>query len=91
MAQAKSIGNVGRRGSKLLVPEPQESSESQLFLGWACQAKTSCLHGQATDHSGRTSAVRGLTVELSAHVLRAHSCQPDGSRWLITGNGSVRE
>lgn len=38
MAQAKSIGNVGRRGSKSLVPEPQESSESQHFF-WAGPAR----------------------------------------------------
>lgn len=81
-------GNVGHCVSRSSVPEPQESSRCPLF-GWACRAKTSCLCAytgrRLTGHSGRTSAVRGPMVELSAHVLRAHSC-PSGGLWLATGS-----
>lgn len=38
-----------------------------------------------TGHHGRTSAVRGPMRELSAHVLRAHSCR-SGGLWLAIGS-----
>lgn len=68
----------------------RRGSGCQLFLVGPAGPKHSVYMGRQLTNVGRTSAVQGQTVELTAHVLRAQSCQSDGSCSPVTGSCCLR-